>query len=223
MAYKTFYFACVYLLISNICLAQNSLSAGSAITDPSGNPPATNNPSSSEAIDSNPLELDNAHNSDEPTYIKSNSLVLKQKDQTFEYVGNVEVKQGDLTLLSDKMIGEYDDDNQIIRITALENVHITKGATIKANSEKAIYEKAAETITLTENPELIREKSVLSADTIRLFLKEDRSTAEGQVRVKLVKEGSEEDAASEEGDQALLEDRPLEDQEEDLIDGELVP
>lgn len=122
-----------------------------------------------------------------PTYIKSDTLSLKSVQRQFVYNGNVEVKQGDMTLTSDTLEGSYDKDNKIEKLTALKNVVIIKGEEMRATSEKAVYEAKSETVVLTDNPELQQNGSVLTADLIRIFLKENTSTAEGAVRVKLIK------------------------------------
>ena len=121
-----------------------------------------------------------------PTYIKSDSLALKSDERIFVYTGNVEVKQGDMILTADLLEGKYNKDNKIEQLVAKNNVLIVKGESIRANSERAVYESATETVVLTDNPELQQNGSVLTADAIKIFLKEDRSTAEGAVRVKVV-------------------------------------
>lgn len=123
-----------------------------------------------------------------PTYIKSDNLVLHSAERVFVYTGNVEVKQGDMTLTSLELEGVYDEKNQIKTLVAKNNVVIVKGEGIRATGEVATYVAGPETLTLTENPELTQEGSVLTADKITIFLNEDRSTAEGQVRVKLVQD-----------------------------------
>lgn len=125
-----------------------------------------------------------------PTYIKSDNLNLKSKERVFVYTGNVEVKQGDMTLTSDMLEGTYDENNRIKQLVAKQNVVILKGE-IRAHGEKATYDAATEIVVLTENPELQQNGSVLTADLIKIFLKENRSSAEGAVRVKLVNEESE--------------------------------
>ncbi len=120
-----------------------------------------------------------------PTSVSSNALTLKAKEKIFEYTGNVEVIHGDLTLKADTLEGTYDDKSQIQKMTAKSNVLITKGPAIKATSQKAIYDKKSDTLTLTENPQLEQNGNILSADLIRLFIKEERSVAEGTVRVKV--------------------------------------
>jgi lipopolysaccharide export system protein LptA len=123
-----------------------------------------------------------------PTYIKSDQLVVNNKDRTFSYSGNVEVTQGDLMLSAQLLDGTYDEKNQIKDLTARRNVIIVKGEDIRASGEQAVYDKGSETVVLTENPELSQGGSILTADRIRIFLKENRSVAEGQVRVKVARE-----------------------------------
>ncbi|MDC0358065.1 hypothetical protein OAO01_04550 [Oligoflexia bacterium] len=128
-----------------------------------------------------------------PTYIKSDSLILKSNARVFEYTGHVHVKQGDMVLTCDLLEGTYDENNQIKQLIAMRNVFITKGEDVRARSERAIYDAPSETITLTENPELQQKESVLTADLIRIFLREDRSTAEGAVRVKMIEDKEKEE------------------------------
>jgi len=121
-----------------------------------------------------------------PTFITSDTLLLKSDQRIFTYSGNVIVKHGDMTLASDLLEGSYDDQNQVKQLLAKSNVVITKGADIRATSQQAVYDKATETVTLTDNPALTQKGSTLEADIVRVFLKENRSTAEGSVRVKLI-------------------------------------
>lgn len=121
-----------------------------------------------------------------PTFITSNSLLLKSDQRVFTYTGSVVVKHGDMTLTSDTLEGTYDDQNQIKQLIANSNVVITKGPDIRATSQHALYDKASETVTLTQNPALEQKGSTLEADKVLVFLKENRSTAEGSVRVKLL-------------------------------------
>jgi len=131
--------------------------------------------------------LEIGKDSDEPTYITSNSLTLNSVDRVFVYKGNVSVKKGDMTLTSDTLEGKYGEDNKIKQLIAKNNVVITKGEGIKATSNKAIYEADKELVTLVDNPELTQDGSILTADIVKVFLQENRSIAEGQVNMKLVK------------------------------------
>ena len=122
-----------------------------------------------------------------PTFISSNSLTLNSKVREFEYTGKVEVKHGDMTITSDTLVGQYDENNQILNLIAKVNVVILKGENIRGTGQKAVYDKKSDTVTLTESPQIEQNGSVLTADLIRVFLKDDRSVAEGDVRVKVVK------------------------------------
>ncbi len=126
-----------------------------------------------------------------PTFIKSDTLGLQSETRTFTYSGNVEVTQGDMVLTADKMEGHYDENNRIKDLIATGKVLISKGPGIKASGERAVYDAGNATVVLSENPELQQEGSVLSADRIRVFLNEDRSVAEGTVRVKLIQKDQE--------------------------------
>ncbi len=136
-------------------------------------------------------ELFNSDFSKEPTYIKSETLTVKQKEKIFLYSGQVEVRQGDMTLTSELLEGKYNDQNEIRELVARNNVLIVKGENIRATSNRAVYDKATETLTLMENPQLEQDGTILTADKIKIFLQEDRSTAEGEVRMKLVNKGTE--------------------------------
>lgn len=151
-----------------------------AAVDLKEEPPTSDNPEANGLLTA---DFNNA-----PTYIKAETLRLKSNERVFEYSGNVEVIHGDLTMTSNTLEGNYDDKNEIQQLVARGDVIIIKGEGIRANGERAIYEKSSETITLTDNPELQQKESVLTADKIRIFLNEDRSLAEGHVRVKMVEE-----------------------------------
>ena len=136
----------------------------------------------------NPLDIPlNQQMSDEPTYIRSDSLSLKSKDRVFVYTGNVNVTQGDMTLISDLVEGKYTEQNKIEQLVAKNNVTITRGEELKARGEQALYNAVAGTVTLTENPEVEQNGSILTADKITIYLADNRSVAEGDVRVKLMK------------------------------------
>jgi lipopolysaccharide export system protein LptA len=123
--------------------------------------------------------------SNEPTHISANTLTLKNKERVFVYSGDVLVKQGEMNLSSKTLEGYYSEKNQIQKMVAKGEVVITK-TDLKATGGQAVYEAATEIITLTEGPQVEQNGSILTADKIKVFLNEDRSQAEGQVRVTLV-------------------------------------
>ena len=131
---------------------------------------------------------DGKSQSDSPVYIKSDTLDLNSKSRIFSYRGNVEVKRDDLTITAKVVDGYYRDDNKIEKMIAKENVVITRGEGLRSVSNRAIYKVDANIIELTEKPELFKDGSVLAADKITIYVKEDRSEAEGNVRVRVVKQ-----------------------------------
>lgn len=131
-------------------------------------------------------KLDDGSFGKAPTTIKSDSLSINAKDRIFVYRGNVKVVQGDMTLLAKTIEGLYSEGNQIQKLTAKGNVIITK-QDIKATAQQALYDAPAAIVTLTDNPQLQQQQSILTADRIKIFLNENRSQAEGDVRVTVVK------------------------------------
>jgi lipopolysaccharide export system protein LptA len=129
---------------------------------------------------------------DEVTTITSQSLSIDSNKKVFTYTGDVKVVQGDLVMTCAVLDGYYDDQNKIKELVAKKSVVITKPPTTKATGEKAVYNAIKRTIALTENPQLYQGENILSAEKINIYIDENRSTAEGQVRVKLVsdKEGA---------------------------------
>ena len=121
-----------------------------------------------------------------PTNISAESLTLNAKQRTFAYKGNVTVEQGDMKLTSKTLEGTYGEDNQIQKLIAKGNVKITKQE-IEATGQQALYDATSATVILSDNPQLKQGESLLTADRIKVFLKENRSQAEGAVRVTLVK------------------------------------
>jgi len=120
-----------------------------------------------------------------PTNIKSDSLTINAKERVFTYKGNVEVTQGDMTLLAKTIEGIYTEDNRINKLVARGDVIITK-QDIRATSQLATYDAPSAIVTLTDNPQLQQKESILIADRIKVFLNENRSQAEGSVRVTVV-------------------------------------
>ncbi len=120
-----------------------------------------------------------------PLTITADSLLLKSKERVFAYNGNVVVKQGDVLIQCDALEGTYSENNKVQTLTANKNVRIEKGPDIRGRSNLATYNADTQILTLKENPELDQNGSTLAADVIKVYLNENRSIAEGQVRVKM--------------------------------------
>lgn len=126
-------------------------------------------------------------NSKGPLDIKSDTLELNSKDRIFTYKGNVELTRDDMRVTAKKLEGRYDQENRMETVVCIGDVVITKGPSIKATSNRALYKVAASIVELTEGPELYRDGNILVADKVTIFLNEERSEAEGNVRVKVTK------------------------------------
>lgn len=142
---------------------------------------------SNEAKSNKSLPINTNYNSNEPVYITSDHLQLESEKRLFTYSGNVKVVQGDTTITGQLMVGEYLEDNRIKIITATKDVVITKGLDMHATGQRAVYDAIKGTVVLTENPHLFQGGSDLSADRVVMYLNENRSSAEGQVRMKVIK------------------------------------
>jgi lipopolysaccharide export system protein LptA len=134
--------------------------------------------------------------SDEPLDITSKKFTARNIPEGLEatFEGNVKVRQGDMTLTCDKLIIDYDEEKveprenrskklvrglqasgKIRAITALGNVKFMQGERI-AVAGKAVYENSKRTITLTKGPpRLWQGPDVVVADTIVIYLDENRT------------------------------------------------
>ncbi len=124
----------------------------------------------------------------EPIYVSSDTLSLDAKKRIFTYKGNVEAFQADLFITAEEMIGTYDENNRLKEVVCHSDVVVTRGDRLRAIANKAVYDVANQNIVLSEGPEVIERSNALSADRITLYIDEDRSEAEGRVRVKLIRE-----------------------------------
>lgn len=168
-----------FVLIPAICVIPHFPSIACAQQADNFTTPSSTTPLDTQAFDDSFSKL--------PTNISAESLTLNAKQRTFAYKGNVTVEQGDMKLTSKTLEGTYGEDNQIQKLIAKGNVRITKQE-IEATSQQALYDAASATMILSDNPQLKQGESLLTADRIKVFLKENRSQAEGAVRVTLVKD-----------------------------------
>jgi lipopolysaccharide transport protein LptA len=125
-----------------------------------------------------------------PILIKSDSLNLDSQGRKFTYRSNVEITKGDLLITADLVNGSYDEGGQIEKIICEKNVVITRGETLRATSNRADYDVKGSKIVLTEGPEINDKGNILDADKVTIFVDEDRSKAEGNVRVKVIRSDS---------------------------------
>lgn len=170
-----------------VCLVVLSAYSSQAAAEPAGKKTKESAKSKGKEGGSFKSMLGGEENGKEPLYIKSNSLSLDTKIRTFRYTGNVEITRGAVVITADVVIGKYDEKNQLQTVICEDNVVVTNGETMRASSNHAVYDLRTATIEMTEGPELSREGNVLSADKVKVYVNEDRSEAEGNVRVKVIK------------------------------------
>lgn len=129
---------------------------------------------------------DKDKNEDQTIFIRSDSLNVDAKKRVFSYKGNVEVIRGDVQITAQAVRGSYNAKNEMQEIFCEDSVVITRGSGERASANRAIYDVPGEIIRLTEDPELYKDGSILSADIVKVYTNEDRSEAEGNVRVKVL-------------------------------------
>ena len=140
---------------------------------------------------SSPLQGFGDLDSSQPTYISANALTLFNAERRFTYDGGVVVEQGDMTIKGETLSGNYTEKNEIIELVVTKNVEIIKKEQLRATGGRAVYNKLNETIILTDSPTIEQNGSQLSADKITVFVQDNRSVAEGSVKVKLIKQKDE--------------------------------
>lgn len=126
-----------------------------------------------------------------PTKITADSLTYASKGASVVFTGNVRVKRPDIEILADKLTayleqaGEGGGKNplaekggEIKRIEAVGGVRILQqGRT--ATSDRAVFDMAAQVLTLTGDPVVSEGKNYIKGETIRLFLEDNRSEVVG--------------------------------------------
>lgn len=110
-----------------------------------------------------------SENSKEPVEISADkALEWRQKDKQYIAEGNVEAKQGDVSILTDRLIADYRDDNEggnveIWQLTAEQNVRL-QNTDSTATGDKAIYNVDNGIATLTGSDlKLITPDQVITA------------------------------------------------------------
>jgi lipopolysaccharide export system protein LptA len=147
-----------------------------------------------------------ANGADQPLDIAGQKLTFRFGDGCVEaaYLGNVKVRQGDVTMACDRLVIDYQHKDakpgqerqnprlardaqkmeNIRSITALGNVRITQGDRT-AVAGKAVFERNKRTIELTDNPMLWQGADRLMGQRIVFHIDKDRAEADGGVSVTI--------------------------------------
>lgn len=126
-----------------------------------------------------------------PIYINSERTESIERENTVLMVGNVDIRQGTARLRADKVTilfsgrGEGQAANSVVggfgeirSILAEGNVYYVTPE-LKAKGDRGVYELATDTITMTGNVALMRERDVAEGQTLRMEISNRRTTLEG--------------------------------------------
>lgn len=126
------------------------------------------------------------HDSSQPMEIVSDRLGVSQQAQTADFIGNVEVMQGTLTMRADRMTVTYDQDSGGIRqLVATGNVLLSSG-TEAAEGQSADYNVETGFLTMEGDVLLTQGQSALSAQSMRINLNDGTGDFSGRVRTVFV-------------------------------------
>jgi len=143
-----------------------------------------------------PLSAKNDTKSDSPLNVTSDSMLVKKKASTIEFMGNVVVTRDDSIIHADSITMFFtqetekkpEEKNKIEKIVALGNVKYFSGKR-KAYAGKAVYTYKNEVLVLTENdPKVITDGNSVTGKKITLYQKDGRVTIEGGVNAVFIPE-----------------------------------
>lgn len=111
--------------------------------------------------------------SDEPIDITGDSLEIV--DDVATWTGNVRALQGEAILTAEKLVATLDDEGGFRTITALGAVRYSNGKEAVAG-ERALYDAAKRTITISENVVVTQGETVMTGGTLVYWLDTGRIT-----------------------------------------------
>ena len=122
---------------------------------------------------------------DAPIEITSESLEVSQSDGTVIFSGDVLITQGALRLSATKVLVTYDNDTAMIAtINASDGVVLVSGAEA-AEAEDAEYDVQSRTVLMSGNVVLMQGNFALSAQQMRIDLKDGSAQMIGRVKTVL--------------------------------------
>ena len=114
-----------------------------------------------------------------PIQIKSNELVSDNATRTATFSGKVSARQGDITILSDKLVIRYAaTDQEVEKVEAFGNVRIIQGNR-HGEAAHAVYDNKSGKIILDGNPKVSQGDDVIAGKTITYFVNEQKSIVSG--------------------------------------------
>ena len=122
---------------------------------------------------------------DKPIHIHADQAEMDQENGIVNYNGNVQVDQGTLRVVAEKIIVEYED-QKVTRIIATgsparyKQVIDEEGNEVKAKSDKIIYFTKNEMIELIGNSYLWENDNEINSSVISYNIREGKVNAESQ-------------------------------------------
>ena len=139
-----------------------------------------------------------AHGGNAPIRIEADRMTSTEKSRSVVFSGNVDVKQGDIRIRSDKMTVHYTTDNtkdkkgaknadqQVKKLICTGNVEITRGEWL-GTAKKMIYLAKLRQVILTRNAKAWQGQNMVSGEKIIYYLDEGRSEVVGSTSVDVGK------------------------------------
>lgn len=112
-----------------------------------------------------------------PLEITSKSMIAENKKNIITFEGSVIAKREDVTLSSERMVVQYDDDRKIQKIFAYEKVTLFQGDK-EIQADNATYFASDETVVFTGNPVFKQGDNTVTGTKIVYFIAEERSMVE---------------------------------------------
>lgn len=126
----------------------------------------------------------------QPVEVTADQLSVNNADGSAVFSGNVQVKQGEMTLAAAKVDVRYGtDQSQIKELLASGGVTITNLAD-KASADEAVYTIETGVIVLTGNVRLAQAGSTMQGQKLTINLKDGAGIMEGRVTTTFVPGGN---------------------------------
>jgi lipopolysaccharide export system protein LptA len=124
-------------------------------------------------------------NKKDPIYITADWMEVDQTKNTIVYKGRVVTVQTDMTMRSETLTAYIDPETKKMKqIIAEGKVNATQGNRV-ATGEKAVFDDAAKTVTLTGSPVMRQGNSQVSGVKIIYYTEQDKSVTEGDGKVRV--------------------------------------
>lgn len=127
---------------------------------------------------------------DAPIHIEADKMTSTEKTSSVVFTGEVDAKQGDVRIRTDKMTVYYSEKDkkaakdkktaqQVEKLICIGNVEITRGEWL-GTSKKMIYLSKERQVILTDNAKAWQGQNMVSGDKIIYYLDEGRSEVVGK-------------------------------------------